>query len=126
MRSPKIRAMSVEQRAKIAADPGLLICQHADRTHPLGGGQFVCFACWARLIMGTSDHGKISVTIDELSPGQVVRWIHTPRGGYGFTMPIDAIVKKVCEKRVRIEVLLRDGRRVERVVTPESLRPRLS
>jgi hypothetical protein len=64
------------------------------------------------------------VTIGDLSPGMAVSWIHEPRGGYGFAMPVDAIIVKVCARRVRIEVPLRDGRRVERIVLPDSLRPR--
>jgi len=45
--------------AQVANDPGLAICQHDDRTHYLGGGGahgaggiWICFACWAKLIMG--------------------------------------------------------------------------
>jgi hypothetical protein len=38
--------------AEIADDPGLVVCQHENRTHPLGGGIFVCFECWARLLLG--------------------------------------------------------------------------
>jgi hypothetical protein len=64
------------------------------------------------------------VTLAELSAGMHVSWIHNPRGGYGFATPVDAIVLKVCPRRVRIEVLLRDGRHVERTVCPSSLRPR--
>jgi hypothetical protein len=66
----------------------------------------------------------VYVTIEELSPGKLVTWIHEPRGGYGFATPVDAVVVKVCTLRVRIEVPLRDGRRVIRVVRPELLRPR--
>lgn len=54
----------------------------------------------------------------------IVSWIHVPRGGYGFAMPVDAVIVRVGPKRVRICVPLKDGRSVERVVTPESLRPR--
>ena len=61
--------------------------------------------------------------IADLKPGDPITWINVPRGGYGFGMPVDAIVTKVCAKRVRVEVLLQDGRRVERVVTPATLRP---
>jgi len=60
--------------------------------------------------------------LDELQPGMVVRWIHNPRGGYGFAVPVDAVVVRVCLKRVCIRVPLKDGRHVERVVAPESLR----
>lgn len=64
------------------------------------------------------------MTIEELAPGMHVSWIHEPRGGYGFATPVDAVVVKVCARRVRIEVPLRDGRRVERLVRPGSLRAR--
>lgn len=64
------------------------------------------------------------VTIAELAPGMAVAWIHEPRGGYGFAVPVDVVVVKVCVSRVRIEISLRDGRRVTRVVRPESLRRR--
>jgi hypothetical protein len=62
--------------------------------------------------------------LDELSPGMPVSWIHVARGGYGFPVPVDAIVTRVCARKVRVEVLLRDGHRVERLVDPASLRPR--
>jgi hypothetical protein len=38
--------------AEVAADPGLMFCQHEHRIHPLGGGQFVCFKCFASIITG--------------------------------------------------------------------------
>lgn len=66
------------------------------------------------------------MTLADLAPGMQVSWLHEPRGGYGFTTPVDAIVVKICKRRVRIDVLLHDGRRVERVVSPDSLRPRYS
>lgn len=62
--------------------------------------------------------------LDELEPNMLVRWIHNPRGGYGFAVPVDAVVVRVGPKRVRIRVPLKDGRHVERVVVPEKLRPR--
>jgi hypothetical protein len=64
------------------------------------------------------------VTIDDLSPGLRVSWLHVARGGYGFPTPVDAVVLKVYRSRVRIEVPLGDGHRVERLVPPDSLRPR--
>jgi hypothetical protein len=60
--------------------------------------------------------------LSDLKPGEPITWLNVPRGGYGFAMPVDAIVRKVCAKRVRIELLLTDGRHVERVVTRASLR----
>ena len=38
-------------RAEIA-NPGLRLCRHDHRIHSLGGGQFVCFSCWSRLLTG--------------------------------------------------------------------------
>jgi hypothetical protein len=64
------------------------------------------------------------VTLIELVPGMEVTWLNVPRGGYGFAMPVDAIVMRVCARLVRIEVSLRDGQRVERLVHPNSLRPK--
>lgn len=29
-------------------------CKHPHRIHALGGGQFVCFACWLRTVLGVS------------------------------------------------------------------------
>lgn len=51
-----------------------------------------------------------------------VTWLYTPRGGYGYTMPLDARVLKVTAKRVVIGVRTRDGREVTRTVRPERLR----
>jgi hypothetical protein len=64
------------------------------------------------------------MTLQELAPGMHVSWIHNPRGGYGFALPVDALVVKVTKSRVRIEVPLHDGTRVARIVKPDSLRPR--
>lgn len=62
--------------------------------------------------------------LDELAPGMTVRWLHNPRGGYGFAVPVDVVIMRVGPKRVRIRVPLKDGRQVERVVLAESLRSR--
>jgi hypothetical protein len=37
--------------AELSEDPGALICSHEHRIHPLGGGIFVCFGCWAGLLL---------------------------------------------------------------------------
>lgn len=39
-------------RDELAADPGMILCSHDDRVHALGAGIFVCFGCWARLLLG--------------------------------------------------------------------------
>ena len=64
------------------------------------------------------------MTIEELSPGMCVSWLRVTRSGFGFPTPVDAVVLRVYRSRVRIEVPLRDGHRVERLVMPDSLRPR--
>ena len=33
-------------------DPGARICGHEHRIHYLGGGIWVCFACWAQALLG--------------------------------------------------------------------------
>lgn len=33
-------------------DPGARLCGHAHRIHYLGGGIWVCFACWAKALLG--------------------------------------------------------------------------
>lgn len=52
----KIVARSIRDQevdlAVVAVDPGLMICQHENRIHPLGGGMFVCFECLIRLVRG--------------------------------------------------------------------------
>jgi hypothetical protein len=62
------------------------------------------------------------VKLDELQPVMPVTWIHTPRGG--FALPMDVVIVSVGPKHVRIRVPLKDGRHVERVVAPTTLRAR--
>lgn len=55
--SPAVhRAEYAEEEARITSqigdDPGLAICEHDPRDHYLGGGIKICFACWAKLIVG--------------------------------------------------------------------------
>lgn len=58
--------------------------------------------------------------------GQLVTWLYTPRGGYGYTMPIDARIVDagMVRKTVTIEVQKKSGELVLRKVKPENLRPR--
>lgn len=56
--------------------------------------------------------------------GQAVTWIYTPRGGYGWPIPVDGIVIAVTSKRVKVEVQKRSGEMVQRWVTPDRLKPR--
>ena len=70
------------------------------------------------------------VTVDTGGPGDVfegalVTWMHTPRGGYGFSMPIDATVVAYGLRPstiVVIEVTSKSGRVLRRHVRAESLR----
>jgi hypothetical protein len=57
-------------------------------------------------------------------PGQPVTWLHTPRGGYGYTYPVNAVVVKVGKKRVQLEAPLKDGNTKLVWVKPANLRPR--
>lgn len=43
------------------------------------------------------DHGSQS-----LNPGDKVNWHHEPRGGYGYSMNVAAVVVKVGPKRVQV------------------------
>jgi hypothetical protein len=56
--------------------------------------------------------------------GALVTWLHVPRGGYGYTYPVDAEVKalNLDGTKATIEVKKRDGTLVERQVKTESLR----
>jgi hypothetical protein len=59
------------------------------------------------------------------NPGDLVIWSHTPRGGYGYTFGIGAVVVRVNKKTVTIRVKRLDGRRVEIRVNPEKLSPQI-
>lgn len=41
--------------------------------------------------------------------GQLATWLHTPRGGYGFTRAVPVEVIEVTPKRVKVLAPLRDG-----------------
>jgi acyl-CoA hydrolase len=51
-------------------------------------------------------------------------WMYSPRGGYGYTVPVNAEIVKVNRTTVRIRVQRVGGEIVERNVRPESLRSR--
>lgn len=62
---------------------------------------------------------------DDVFLGALVSWLHTPRGGYGFTMPVDAKVVAFTHRphtRVRIEVRTKGGETVIRTVDAKNLR----
>lgn len=56
--------------------------------------------------------------------GALLVWLHAPRGGYGYTVPINAKVVALNPQgdRATIEVARRDGRKVRRTVNTTSLR----
>lgn len=56
-----------------------------------------------------------------MQPGDKMTWMYTPRGGYGFSYPVNAEVVKVNAKTVRVRVQRRNGQVVERNVKTESL-----
>jgi hypothetical protein len=58
--------------------------------------------------------------------GMLVSWMHVPRGGYGYTMPVDAQIVSLNPQgdRAIIEVQTRAGRTVRRTVHVDNLRRR--
>jgi hypothetical protein len=50
--------------------------------------------------------------------------MHVPRGGYGFTLPVEAKVLTLnpAGTRAKIEVTTKTGRKVQRIVDTENLR----
>lgn len=67
------------------------------------------------------EKGRRRVMRGDLYRGALVTWLHKPRGGYGFVMPIGATVLAVRQK-VAIVVTTADGREVSRMVDAENLR----
>ena len=59
-----------------------------------------------------------------MKTGDTVIWICTPRGGYGYSYPVNGRVVKVGARRVLIEVPLARGGHCTRWVKPASLRAR--
>jgi len=59
-----------------------------------------------------------------LSIGQSVTWLHTPPGGYGYTLPVDGIITRINSTRIQIQVAKRDGSPALRWVKLDKLRPR--
>ena len=63
----------------------------------------------------------MSFRSDRYASGEKCIWLHTPRGGYGYQVPVNATVMAVARKRILIQVLRKDGVAVQRWVKPESL-----
>lgn len=64
------------------------------------------------------------VASHETFVGALCVWMHTPRGGYGHSVPVDARIVQLNLQgdRAVIEVKTKDGRRVNRRVSISSLR----
>lgn len=62
--------------------------------------------------------------LDWIKPGALATWLHTPRGGYGYAMPVDAEILALHGKTCTIEVARWDGQRVRRRVSITNLSPR--
>lgn len=61
----------------------------------------------------------------DVFPGHLVMWLHQPRGGYGYVLPIPARVirhARIPGTWVEIEVEKTDGTLVRRRVRVENLR----
>lgn len=56
--------------------------------------------------------------------GMLVTWLHVPRGGYGYAVPVDAkvVALNLQGNRAVIEVQTKDGRTVRRRVDLDRLR----
>lgn len=59
----------------------------------------------------------------DLWRGLRVEWLHTPRGGYGYTFRVPATVVWVERKRVTIDAQLARGGTKRVRVDPANLRP---
>lgn len=61
------------------------------------------------------------MNIKDLWVGLSVIWIHKPREGYGYVMPITVNIHKINKKSVSILVPRKDGNVSIRNVSPDSL-----
>ena len=59
----------------------------------------------------------------EACVGALVLWMHKPRGGYGYTIPVDARITALNQNgdRATIEVKTKVGARVSRTVKTSAL-----
>jgi ketosteroid isomerase-like protein len=61
----------------------------------------------------------------DMNAGDAIWWLHTPRGGWGYTERVYAIVVKPGRKRVGIAVLKKDWQTwVPKWVRPEHINVR--
>ncbi len=82
----------------------------------------------SELIARTDEKGRRYVTVDtggpdDLFAGALVTWLHIPRGGYGYAVPVPSVVLGANKgKGVIIEVIKKDGTKAIRSVQVKSLR----
>ena len=72
-------------------------------------------------MVAVSAGGVSAQQLATFKPGDAVTWLYTPRGGYGYRIPVDAIVRKLGARRVQIEAPLASGALRLIWVTPEKL-----
>lgn len=70
------------------------------------------------------DGERVFLDLADFRPGDLVTWLHVPRGGWGFTSSVSGVVVRVGRARVTIEVPLRGGGSRTVRVAPTSLRRR--
>ena len=58
-----------------------------------------------------------------VTKGAIVTWDWMPRDGWGCTFPVPAVVTRIGQNRVRIEVIRDDGKTVAKWVKPSTLFP---
>lgn len=85
------------------------------------------FMTWCRAV----DHGWIQhgsqeaqarrMNINEIVPGGEYVWRFVPRGGYGYTHPVDVVVLAVTAKRVKVRAPLERGGFKVVYVRPENI-----
>jgi hypothetical protein len=59
--------------------------------------------------------------MNNFNEGDFVSWSYSPKGGYGYVFKTPATIISVGPKRIKIEVVKRDGTKVFRFVKESSL-----
>jgi len=63
--------------------------------------------------------------IEDIITGCTLTWLHEPRGGYGYVIPVDALVLSKGNSKVKVEVKLRNGGKSIRFVNPDKLKEKI-
>lgn len=67
----------------------------------------------------TPDHWRPGDRIpgpDDIQPGSIVVWKHTPRGGYGYTVRVPGVVQEVGRGTLRLDLQLANGKTRSKIV----------